>query len=61
MKPRYSVGYTLDSELNVVTECRVYLSEKERRSNWDELKPDHRYASYDKSDNGRIWKHKDYQ
>ena len=59
MKPNYSIGYTLDDNLNVVTECRAYVCDH-RSSSWDELKPDYRYASYDKSDNGRIWKHKDY-
>ena len=59
MKPKYSVGYTLDDNLEVVTECRAYVSDY-RSSNWDELKPEHRYSSYSKSGNGQFWKLKAY-
>ena len=59
MKPDYRLGYTLNDNLEVETEVRAYVRDQ-RSSNWDQLRPDHRYSSYIKSSYGKVWHHADY-
>ena len=35
MRPQYSIGYTLDDDLQVVTECRAYVGDGREELNED--------------------------
>ena len=57
--PQYSQGYTLDDDLNVIPEVRAFVIDK-RTSSWDELKPNHSYSQFIKTNSAKTWKHVDY-
>ena len=59
MRPDYRSGYTLSDELQIVPEIRAYVKDF-RSSRWDDLKPNHRYSKYNKSESGLTWRHSDY-
>lgn len=60
MKAKYSTGYTLDNNLQVVTEVRAYVSD-DKHWPWHNLMPAHRYnQQYDFFYHGSFWRLKGY-
>ena len=59
MKPNYSVGYTLNDDLQVEPEVRIFVDDYNHnnapRLTWLERNPDHRYNEFIQTSHGNTW------